>query len=108
MRKRFDPNYFKIVSEWAGGYPRPLVEVSESLWDFSESAAKMSALGKPGAKDIIAQNSKLTRPDIDLADLMYFKEIEWENQYGKLLADMKKYKRVADNLDYSKRKTKRE
>jgi hypothetical protein len=38
VRKRFDPNYYKITSEWAGGYPRPMVEVSESLWDFSEAA----------------------------------------------------------------------
>lgn len=38
IRHRFDPNYFKITSEWAGGYPRPMVEVSESLWDFSEAA----------------------------------------------------------------------
>lgn len=37
-RKKFDPNYYKITSEWAGGYPRPMVEVSESLWDFSEAA----------------------------------------------------------------------
>ena len=39
---------------------------------------------------------------------MYFKDIEWENEYGKLLSDMKNYKRVADNLDLSKRKTNRE
>lgn len=75
QRGRFDPNYYKITSEWAGGYPRPMVEVTESLWDFSE-AAKM--INGPKAKEIISQNSRLTRPDIDLADLMYFKEIEWE------------------------------
>ena len=105
LRKRFDPSYYKITSEWAGGYPRPMAEVSESLWDFSEAAKIISG---PKAKEIIAQNSRLTRPDIDLADLIYFKEIEWENQYGKLLSDMKKYKRVAENLDYSKRKNNRE
>ena len=105
LRKNFDPNYFKITSEWAGGYPRPMVEVSESLWDFSDAARVING---PKAKEIIAQNSRLTRPDIDLSDLMYFKEVEWENQYGKLLSDMKKYKRVAENLDYSKRKTNRE
>lgn len=38
MRRRFDPNYHKVTSEWAGGYPRPMVEVSESLWDFSDAA----------------------------------------------------------------------
>jgi hypothetical protein len=45
----------------------------------------------PQAKEIIQQNSRLTRPDIDLADLMYFKEIEWQNEYGKLLSDMQKF-----------------
>ena len=104
-RKQFDPNYFKITSEWAGGYPRPMVEVSESLWDFSE-AAKM--INGPQAKEIIQQNSRLTRPDIDLADLMYFKEIEWQNEYGKLLSDMQKFQRVAENLDPSLRKVNRE
>lgn len=105
IRKKFDPNYYKITSEWAGGYPRPMVEVTESLWDFSE-AAKM--IQGPQAKEIIQQNSRLTRPDIDLADLIYFKEVEYENELGKLLHDMKKYKRVAENLDYSKRKVNRE
>lgn len=42
LRQQFDPNYFKITSEWAGGYPRPMVEVSESLWDFSEAAKMIS------------------------------------------------------------------
>jgi hypothetical protein len=51
IRKMFDPNYYKIISEWAGGYPRPMVEVSESLWDFSE-ASKM--INGPTAKEIIA------------------------------------------------------
>lgn len=105
LRQRFDPNYYKVTSEWAGGYPRPMVEVSESLWDFSEAAKMISG---PQAKEIIQQNSRLTRPDIDLADLMYFKEAEWENEYGKLLVDMKKFQRVADNLDPATRKTNRE
>ena len=104
-RMQFDPNYYKITSEWAGGYPRPMVEVSESLWDFSE-AAKM--INGPQAKEIISQNSRLTRPDIDLADLMYFKEIEWQNEYGKLLSDMQKFQRVAENLDPALRKVNRE
>ena len=39
---------------------------------------------------------------------MYFKEAEWENEYGKLLVDMKKFQRVADNLDPATRKTNRE
>lgn len=104
-RMLFDPNYYKITSEWAGGYPRPMVEVSESLWDFSE-AAKM--INGPQAKEIISQNSRLTRPDIDLADLMYFKEIEWQNEYGKLLSDMQKFQRVAENLDPALRKVNRE
>jgi hypothetical protein len=34
--------------------------------------------------------------------------VEYENELGKLLHDMKKYKRVAENLDYSKRKVNRE
>jgi hypothetical protein len=85
IRKKFDPNYYKITSEWGGGYPRPMVEVSESLWDFSE-AAKM--INGPQAKEIIAQNSRLTRPDIDLADLIYFKEDEYDKELGKLMSDM--------------------
>lgn len=39
---------------------------------------------------------------------MYFKEVEWESEYGKLLSDVKKYKRVAENLDLSRRKSNRE
>jgi hypothetical protein len=50
IRKQFDPNYYKITSEWAGGYPRPMVEVSESLWDFSEAAKMISG---PKAMEII-------------------------------------------------------
>lgn len=38
LRKIFDPNYYKITSQFAGGYPRPHIEIAESLWDFSESA----------------------------------------------------------------------
>ncbi len=105
IRKMLDPNYYKITSEWAGGYPRPMVEVSESLWDFSE-ASKM--INGPTAKEIIAQNSRLTRPDIVLADLIYFKEAEWEKELGKLMTDMQKFSKVADNLDYAKRKHNRE
>jgi len=104
-RKKFDPNYYKITSEWGGGYPRPMAEVSESLWDFSE-AAKM--INGPSAKEIIAQNSRLTRPDIDLADLIYFKEDEYERELGKLTRDMQKYQKVASNLDYGQRKVNRE
>jgi uncharacterized membrane protein (DUF106 family) len=39
---------------------------------------------------------------------MYFKEAEIEQEYGKLLIDMQKFQRVADNLDLSKRKIIRE
>ena len=105
IRKKFDPNYYKITSEWGGGYPRPMVEVTESLWDFSE-AAKM--INGPQAKEIIAQNSRLTRPDIDLADLIYFKEDEYDKELGKLVNDMNKFQKVASNLDYGQRKANRE
>lgn len=37
LRKKLDPNYYKLTSQWGGGYPRPIVEVAESLWDFSEA-----------------------------------------------------------------------
>ena len=38
IRRKFDPNYLKITSEWGGGYPRPMVEFSEKLWDFTDTA----------------------------------------------------------------------
>ena len=105
LRKKFDPSYYKITAEWGGGYPRPMVEVSESLWDFSE-AAKM--INGPQAKEIVAQNSRLTRPDIDLADLIYFKDAEHEHMLGKLMENMQKQIKVASNLDYGQRKVNRE
>jgi len=39
---------------------------------------------------------------------MYFKEIEWQKEYGKLLSDMQKFQRVAENLDPALRKVNRE
>ena len=105
IRKKFDPNYYKITSEWGGGYPRPMVEISESLWDFSEAAKTING---PQAKEIIAQNSRLTRPDIDLADLIYFKEDEYDKELVKLMSDLQKFSKVASNLDYAQRKVNRE
>jgi hypothetical protein len=40
--------------------------------------------------------------------LIYFKEAEWEKELGKLMTDMQKFSKVADNLDYAKRKQNRE
>lgn len=57
---------------------------------------------------MIASNSRLTRPDIDLADLMYYKEIEYEKEVDKLMVDMQKMGRVAENLDLARRQQNRE
>ena len=40
--------------------------------------------------------------------MIYFKEAEWEKELGKLMTDMQKFSKVADNLDYAKRKHNRE
>jgi hypothetical protein len=44
-------------------------------------------------------------PDLDLADLVYYKQIEWEQQYGKIISNMKNYGKVVENLDFTTRKT---
>ena len=47
-------------------------------------------------------------PDIDLADLVYAKEVSQRREFGEVLYKMKQMKRVADNLDPAKRKDIRE
>ena len=101
LRKKLDSNYYKLISQWGGGYPRPLVEFSESLWDFTDAG---NLIKGPKAEETIKRISQKSNPDIDLADLVYFKQQAWEEEYGKVMINMSKYKKAQENLDLNKQK----
>jgi hypothetical protein len=46
-----DPLYSKITSEWGGGYPRPMTEAIDSLWDFTEYTFDLKI---PNAEEVIS------------------------------------------------------
>ncbi|CDW90376.1 UNKNOWN [Stylonychia lemnae] len=105
MRKKIDPDYSRLTSMWGGGYPRPVVEFSESLWDFTDAVKLIKG---PKSDLILKKLTQQSNPDIDLADLVYFKQQSWEEEYGKVVINMSKYKLAQDNLDLNKQKQQRE
>ena len=96
-----------MCAQWGGGYPRPIVEMTQSLWDFKEilNSAKVPA---DKQEAIIKQNAQKIKSDMDLADLVYYKQRLWEKEYGKILQNMTKFKQSAEELDLGVRLRRRE
>jgi len=63
QRKLFDEMYFKTVTEWGGGYPRPGVEMMECKW-----AADTTENPNPHPSTFL-----MMKPDLSLAELLYEK-----------------------------------
>jgi hypothetical protein len=56
--------YYKTTAEWAGGYPRPAIEMMECKWSAETSKNK-----NPHPSTF-----NLMKPDLSLADALYEKQ----------------------------------
>jgi hypothetical protein len=63
FNKLFDELYFKTISQWGGGYPRPQIEMMECRW---RADSKKNPDPNP-------QSFIMMKPDINMADLLYEK-----------------------------------
>eukprot|EP00347_Sterkiella_histriomuscorum_P004301 403360970 len=105
LRKYFVQNYYKITSQWAGGYPLPIIEFADSLWDFNDQSQQY----KGHQRDLIVQRyAELTRPDIDVSDMIYHRQMQWESEYGQIVSNMQKYRLATFTMDFNNRKTYRD
>jgi hypothetical protein len=56
--------YFKTVTEWGGGFPRPAIEMMECKWQADTPENPMPP----------PQSFVIMRPDLSLAELLYEKQ----------------------------------
>jgi hypothetical protein len=63
QRKLFDEMYYRTITEWGGGYPRPAIEMLDCKWN-----ADSKKNPNPSPASFI-----LMKPDLDVAELLYEK-----------------------------------